>query len=247
MSRGLFITGTGTGVGKTIVAAGLLRWLRAAGRDAVPMKPVQTGCGERDGALTVPDLDFSLAAAGLTPSADELGRMCPFRYAPACSPHLAGRMAERYADVGAIVRAAEGLGTAHELIVAEGAGGVMVPLNEVETMLDLMRALGWPVVVVAGLELGTINHTLLTVRALREAGLHVPGVIFNEALGPGVERSDEYIRADNPPTIVQFSGVESLGVVPWLGAFDPADPAPWARFEAALTGLARLTGAINLP
>ena len=101
MSRGVFITGTDTGVGKTIVTAGLLRQLRGAGVNAASMKPVQTGAEvSSDGKLIAPDLAVHHMAAGFTPPPDEAVLMAPYLYEPACSPHLAGRMAGRYPDIG---------------------------------------------------------------------------------------------------------------------------------------------------
>jgi dethiobiotin synthase len=207
MSKGLFITGTDTQVGKTYVAARLLRWVRTQGVDAVPMKPVQTGAV--GGA--VPDLDASLAAAGLAPDEAERSLMAPFCYEPACSPHLAGAMGAEYPSIPRIVECARGLERLHDCVLAEGAGGVLVPLDESRTMLDLMGELGYPVLLVARAGLGTINHSLLSLRALREAGLRVTGVVFNEAEPP--DEADGFIRADNPRIIAQMSGVEVLGTV----------------------------------
>ena len=104
--RGLFVTGTDTNVGKTVVAAGLLRRARSAGIDAVPMKPVQTGALREGGRLVAPDLECCLRAAGLSASdEEERSRMCPFLFEPACSPHLAGRMVGREVELAAIIDA----------------------------------------------------------------------------------------------------------------------------------------------
>ena len=166
-----------TGVGKTLVTAGVTRLLRNQGVDVVPMKPVQTGAANRDGKLFAPDLEFCLETIGLRPTQDELRQMSPFLYEPACSPHLAGRLSGRYATVASIVDSSKLLLEKHDAIVVEGAGGVMVPLNERETMLDLMKAFAYPVVLVARIGLGSINHCLLSLAALRSAGLHVAGPV----------------------------------------------------------------------
>ncbi|MBU1694143.1 MAG: dethiobiotin synthase [Verrucomicrobia bacterium] len=176
--QGLFITGTDTGVGKTAVLGALLCALRRAGRDAVPMKPVQTGGRRGRKGLTSPDLTLALAAAGLSPDASERRLMCPYLFAPACSPHLAAAQAGRVIRIAAILKAFHRLKTAHEIVLVEGAGGILVPLNRRETMLDLMKALALPVVVAARPGLGTLNHTLLTLRELRRQGLRVLGVIL---------------------------------------------------------------------
>jgi dethiobiotin synthase len=247
--RGLFITGTDTGVGKTIVAAGIVRRLRARGFDAVPMKPVQTGCARRaDGSLDAPDLEFVLRAAGMTATEEEAALMCPYRYEPACSPHLAGRMAGREVKIGDIVKCAEKVRSAEcgmrnqnerRVLVVEGAGGVMVPIDEIETMVDLMRRLGLPVVVVARAGLGTINHTLLTVGALRGAGMTVAGVVFNRTEAGG--EADAFICEDNAATIARLGAVTILGCLPWLPGLTSGSAAgDWELVDRELAGLDRL-------
>ena len=238
MIRGLFITGTDTGVGKTVVAAGVLRRLRAAGLDAVPMKPVQTGAAAGPDGPRAPDLDFCLRAAGLSAGADEYARMCPYLYEPACSPHLAGRLAGRDVRIDHIVTAAEALAADHDAVVVEGAGGVLVPIDERRTLLDLMGELALPVLLVARGGLGTINHTLLSLRAIRSAGLTVAGVVINDA-GPC---EDDFIRRDNARAIEQFGEVEVLGDIPFapeMGADEPA-AAAWERLDGHLGGLGRI-------
>ena len=158
-ARGIFITGTDTGVGKTLVSAALLSVLRSRGVDAVPMKAVQTGAIRRHGRWCSPDLDFCLARVDLRVNHLEYARMAPYCFPKACSPHLAAALARRRIDCGHIKACLRSLQARHALVIAEGAGGVCVPLRGRQTMLDLMAALGLPVVVVARLGLGTINHT----------------------------------------------------------------------------------------
>jgi dethiobiotin synthetase len=201
---GIFITGTDTGVGKTLVAAGLLQALRGAGVDAVPMKPVQTGCVRRRGVWVAPDLALSLKTAGLDPSADEIARMAPYCFHPACSPHLAARLAGRRISLLIIRRAFRQLEGAHDLVVVEGAGGVLVPLDRQLTMVDMMKSLALPIVLVARPGLGTINHTLLSIHALRHAGLTVKAVVLNQSSSGRLGR----IERDNRKVI------ESMGAVP---------------------------------
>jgi len=235
MSRGIFITGTGTDVGKTVVTAAVLRGARTAGIDAVPFKPVQTGAVAGPDGLVAPDVEFVLAAGGWTPPRDEIAALSPFLYRPACSPHLAGRLAGRPVQMDAVLARATELLARHDSLIVEGAGGVMVPLNESQTMLDLMVALAMPVLVVALDGLGTINHTLLTLAALRQAGLDVLGVVFNqpEPLGG----TAEFIRRDNPGTIARFGDTAVLGVLPHVTGLASGDATSWATVEASLTGL----------
>jgi dethiobiotin synthase len=200
--RGIFVTGTDTEIGKTHVSAALLAAARARGLDVVPMKPVQTGddC----------DLEVCLCAAGLDPPPEERALMCPWHAGPACSPHLAARLTGRPIVLDDLVAAANELASRHDALIVEGAGGVFVPLNERQTVLDLMQRLALPVLVVARGSLGTINHSLLTVRVLRDAGLRVLGVVLNDA--EPCEPNE--LRWDNPIAISQYGDVPVLGDLP---------------------------------
>ncbi len=211
-AHGIFITGTDTGVGKTLVSAAVLSVLRARGVDAVPMKPVQTGATRRNRCWRSPDLDFTLAAVGLQPGAREYSRMAPCCFARACSPHLAAALANDGISLRRIQSCLSSLQACHALVVVEGAGGVLAPIRGSRTMLDLMAALALPVVLVARLGLGTINHTLLALQSLRQAPVRVLGVVFN-ATQPG--RSD-YIARDNIETIARLGKVRILGRLPYV-------------------------------
>lgn len=234
MNGGLFITGTGTGVGKTVVAAGLLRSFVAGGIDAVPMKPVQTGAVAVEGGLRAGDLDYSLAAAGLEPEFEEFELMSPYRYEPACSPHLAGRLAGSYPEIARILSSLEKLRARHEFIIVEGAGGVLVPLNESETMLGLMKTIGFGVLLVADAGLGTINHTLLSLAALRGAEIEVAAVVLNN-LSPEAP-DDAEIREDNLRTIARLGEVETFSLK-HLGVIAAPGDADWTAFNDSLHGL----------
>ncbi|MEE8419543.1 MAG: dethiobiotin synthase [Dehalococcoidales bacterium] len=209
MNKGIFVTGTDTGVGKTVVAAGILGYLRKKGVDAVPVKPVQTGGVNGEGGLTAPDLDYTLAASGIKPGRDELNLMSPYIYQPACSPHLAARMAQSYPEISVIKDGINKLLESHQAVVVEGAGGVLAPFNETDLMIDLMAALGFPVVLVSRPGLGTINHTLLSLRALQAAGLSLAGVVFNRT--ETARPDSRYIEDDNPEAIARFGDVQVLG------------------------------------
>jgi len=238
MSRGLFVTGTDTGVGKTVVAAGVLRWLRKKGIDAVPVKPVQTGGVPGSDGLVAPDLDFCLTAASIEPDRDEMKLMAPYVYKPACSPHLAGRMAQVYPELSNICDCIQKLLQDHQVVIVEGAGGIMVPLNETETVLDLMGILEYPIVLVSQLGLGTINHTLLTVQTLKNAGLELIGVVFSH-MEPSHPKS-QFIEDDNPKTIAQFGDVKVLGNIRYLSGLDANDSRVWGCFEEDMPGLSNI-------
>jgi dethiobiotin synthetase len=207
----IFITGTDTDVGKTALTGLLLAALQEAGADVVPMKPVQTGCV--DG--VVPDLAFYERMTGRIYSARA---HAPYQFEPACSPHLAAGLAGERIELPRIEAAFEELKAAHEMVLVEGAGGVLVPLNESQTLLDLMRRLGLPVLVAARPGLGTINHTLLTVEVLRQAGLEVLGVVIVQAgaAGAGV------IEKDNIRAIEMYGKVPVLAVLPYLARLGDA-------------------------
>jgi dethiobiotin synthetase len=168
--RGLFVTGTDTGVGKTVLAAALVAALRADGVDVAAFKPAVTGVDEPDHDRP-PDHELLAAAAGRPP--DEV---TPERFGPAVSPHLAAELAGTALDPAALVAAARGLRA--DVVVAEGVGGLLVPLTLGYTIRDFAVDLGWPVVVAARPGLGTINHSLLTVEAARAAGLDVRAVVL---------------------------------------------------------------------
>ena len=212
IDRGVFITGTDTDVGKTVAAAAMLAALRRAGLDAVPMKPVQTGGVHRDGRWTSPDLDFCLRMCDLLVAEDEYESMAPYIFEPACSPHLAVAKSGRSISFERITDAFDNLSAAHDCVVVEGAGGLIVPIDEQKTMLDLMVRLGLPVILVSRPALGTLNHSLLSLRELRRAGLEVAGVVFCES--EPTTWSD--IENDNWHTIERLGQVRILGRVPFI-------------------------------
>jgi len=229
-TTGLFVTGTDTDVGKTVVAAALTAVLRARNVDAVPMKPVQTGCRRAGRRLVAPDLEFCLAVCGLRATVAEKERMAPYRFAPACSPHLAARRAGRRIGFARVRKRYGELAADHAFVVVEGAGGVMVPVAGKRLMTDMMHTLGVPVVLVARSGLGTINHTLLSVEALRRSGLDVLGIVFNDvpARGPA------HIARDNKRTIARLSGLPVLGHLPRLRCLARGTPRPDRFLEACM-------------
>ncbi len=232
--NGLFITGTDTGVGKTALAALLFAELRHRGMNAAYCKPVQTGCSERDARsptphpassvkhqpFSVPDLDYALSMAAMKVDEETCEKMAPYRFEPACSPHLAAEMAGVEIDIAEIVIAVRTLSAQFEFIIAEGAGGVLVPLNPREAMLDLMQALRFPVLVAARPGLGTINHTLLTLRTLRADGLEIAGVV----LVAGQPGEPGFIEENNATTIERLGKVPVLGTIPYCHALASAHP-----------------------
>ncbi|MEJ7717979.1 MAG: dethiobiotin synthase [Thermoleophilaceae bacterium] len=172
--RGLFVTGTGTGVGKTVVAAAILTGLAARGERCAAFKPVITGLDDPSGEWP-PDHELLAAAAGGRQTPEEV---CPHRFGPAASPHLAAEQAGKALDPDALLAAARGAAAGADALVCEGAGGLLVPLADRFLVRDLAAALALPLVVAARPGLGTINHTLLTLEAARAAGLAVAAVVL---------------------------------------------------------------------
>lgn len=203
LGRAIFITGTGTGVGKTHVTGLLLRALRLRGCNAVTMKPVQTGATREGRGWRVPDLEEHWRLAG-EKMPEDATVFAPYCYAPAVSPHLAGRLAGEPVSLEHLAGRAESLRGTYDAVLIEGAGGLLVPLNEQETTLDFVRLLGIPLLVVAHAGLGTINHTLLTVAAARAAHVEVAGVVLND----WPAEPEQAILADNPTIIERLGNVK---------------------------------------
>ncbi|HTY18285.1 MAG TPA: dethiobiotin synthase [Myxococcota bacterium] len=206
MSRGLFVTGTDTGVGKTLVACALAAALRARGLDVGAMKPVETGVGT-DGPL---DGRALAAAAG---ARDPLETVCPQRFALPAAPSVAAAHEGRAVDLGAIRAALAELSSRHQRLIVEGAGGLLVPLCDGFSMAELARETGLPLLVVARASLGTINHSLLTLEAAASRGLRVAGVVISHGASP-ISASD----AANLGALRSALGPLLLGEVPTLAA-----------------------------
>lgn len=245
--RGLFVTGTGTGVGKSVVAAATCAALAERGERVAAYKPVVTGLDESDGGAddespTVnvavgrcPPDDESLRvpAAGYWPPDHELlgraagGRqpapdVAPYRFGPPVSPHFAAELAGVTIEPARLLEAARTAGASADALVCEGIGGLLVPITPGYLVRDLAVDLGLPLVVAAATGLGTINHTLLTVEAARAAGLNVVGVVMT----PWPERPAS-IQVSNRTTVERLAGVPVSGL-------PPTEPASLAEAGGAL-------------
>jgi len=171
--NGLFVTGTDTGAGKTVVAGSIAAVLASRGERVAAFKPVVTGLDDARDPDWPPDHELLAAAAGVSPEA-----VAPQRFGPAVSPHLAAELAGTTIDFDGLVEAARTLAALNDILIAEGVGGLLVPLGPDHTIRDLVVELGLPLVVAARPGLGTINHTLLTLEAARAAGLEVAAVVL---------------------------------------------------------------------
>jgi dethiobiotin synthetase len=168
--RGVFVTGTDTEVGKSVVAASICAALAARGERVAAFKPVVTGLDKEPGECGR-DHELLASAANAGQTADDVA---PYRFGPPVSPHLAAELAGVTIEPAELVAAAR----AHELIVCEGVGGLLVPITTGYLVRDLAIDLGLPVVIAARTRLGTINHTLLTIEAARAGGLRVAAVVM---------------------------------------------------------------------
>jgi dethiobiotin synthetase len=216
VTRGLFISGTDTGVGKTVVACAIARGLVGRGLDVGVLKPAETGVGA-EGPL---DARALREAAG----ADEpLERGCPQQFALPAAPTVAAAAEGREVDLDAMDAACHALGARHEILLVEGAGGLLVPVTAKLCMADLAARWGLPVVVAARAALGTINHTLLTLEALERRGLELAGVVLSHSGGPlsGADAANlEALRAALGARLVGEIPPLAGGVEPDANALD---------------------------
>jgi len=195
----LFVAGTGTDVGKTYVTAALLRALVGAGRAVNALKPVVSGFDEAAPAGSDPAVLLQALGRPVTP--EMLDRISPWRYAAPLAPNQAAALEGRSVDAEAVIAfCRSGIDAeANTLTFVESAGGIMSPLDDRLTMLDLARALDAPVLLVAGAYLGTISHTLTAVQVIRAAGLDLRAVIVNEdGPGPGLKQAANEIASRLP-------------------------------------------------
>ena len=209
--RGIFVTGTDTGVGKTIVAATLARLLRMNGVSVGVMKPVTSGCGEVSGQLVSDDALLLCQAAGISCSDD----VAPYRLREALAPADAAKLDGVRIDFSVIKASYDRLSSLYQYVIVEGAGGLMVPLSGGLLVADLVRELELPLLVVARPGLGTINHTVLTCFTAQQMGLHVAGVIVN-----GMPEYPGLAEQGAPHQIGSLCGAPVLGIWPQRNEID---------------------------
>ena len=224
MGQGFFVTGTDTGVGKTLIACALLRAFAAEGRSVVGMKPVAAGSEAGRWA----DVEALTGASSVRAPARLVN---PYAFEPAIAPHIAAEIAGARIEIEAIARAYDGLSRLAEVVVVEGVGGFLVPLNARNTGADLAERLALPVVLVVGMRLGCLNHALLTRAQIEARGLRCAGWVGNCVL-PEMPYLEANIRA-----LKERLECPPLGVVPFQPDPDPAA----AAIRLALDPLRALT------
>ena len=208
--QGYFITGTDTGVGNTVVTALLTALCRRAGVGVGVMKPVETGVDPLCDSSAASDARFLMEVAQ---SGDSLDEVAPYRFKIPASPYFAARAEGREVDPSRLIAAFRNLSERHEVLLVEGAGGLLAPISPGYQVLHLAEDFGLPLIVAARRNLGTLNHTLLTLQAAEAKGLTVAGVVFNP-LEP--DPASEVERA-NSDILREFSRVPLLGELPFLG------------------------------
>lgn len=222
MNAGCYVTGTDTGVGKTLVSAALLAALNANGMHAVGMKPIASGCDSTTHGLRNADAQLLIAASAGTP---EYALVNPYAFAEPIAPHIAASDAGVTIAIETIASAFSTLARTAQCVVVEGVGGWMAPLGPSLMQRDLVQRLQLPVILVVGLRLGCLNHALLSARAIREDGCELAGWIGSR-VDPAMLRPD-----DNLATLRERLGAPCLGVLPF--APDAAPEVLAAHLEAA--------------
>ena len=211
MAHGIFITGTGTEIGKTVIAGGLAAALKHAGTNVGVMKPIASG--------DTADAQFLKHAAHVN---DELAAINPIYLRHPLAPSVAARIENREIDLSCIETAFAALQQKYDFVVVEGVGGIAVPLRDDFLVVHLIHQLRLPVLIVAAAGLGTLNHTLLTVAFAQRFGLQIAGIVLNrhtpEAAG--------LAEATNPVEIEKLTDIPVIGVVPYEKRLDTAQPDP---------------------
>jgi dethiobiotin synthetase len=204
---GLLVTGTDTGIGKTVIAGAIAAWFRARPSRVGVFKPVASGCVKRREGLVSEDAEFLAHCADARQPLDVIA---PQRFAEPLAPTVATQRLGVKLDWETIARSLNAVTREIDVVIVEGVGGIMVPMDERHTMLDVAKWLGLPAIVVARPALGTINHTLLTVSALRDAGVKVAGVVINRYPAENPSVAEE----TNPRVIEKWAKVPVLAIVP---------------------------------
>lgn len=214
MVKGIFITGTDTGIGKTVVAGGLALSLKKRGIDIGVMKPFETGVSKKNGQWEIQDGEFLKKTAGLK---DNDSLITPYCFKNPLAPYVAAKLENIKIDLNKVYDAFVELVSRYQLVLVEGAGGLLVPVKKDFLFANLAKDLNIPVIIVARPGLGTINHTLLTIKVAQSYGLEIIGIIFNN-----FDDSDYGIaEKTNPELVKEFSGIPVLGAMPFLTDLTP--------------------------
>ena len=208
MGKGIFITGTDTGVGKTFFACGLAALLKESGYKVGVMKPAETGCDQGEGSLVPQDAVALKEASACTVP---LEKICPYQLRDPLAPSVAAEREGVRIDIDRLIDLYIEISAVHDITIVEGAGGLMVPLLPSYTYVDFACALKLPLIVVAANRLGVINHLLLTLEHASCKGLRVMGYVLNQ-----VESQPSLAAATNREALVSLTGVPCMGELPYI-------------------------------
>ena len=208
-----FITGTDTGVGKSIISGLLARYLLNQGNTVITQKWIETGAKTR-----FSDIDTHLKFMGMDRAEIKgiLDLVLPYSLNLACSPHLAAEAEDVLIDKERIKKAYRSLLDKFDVLIAEGSGGALVPINRSNLIIDILKELSMPVIIVVANKLGAINHTLLTIEALQVRDIKIEGVIFNDQ----PDYNNKQVCADNLKIVNDITGMKILGRLPWSDNVD---------------------------
>jgi dethiobiotin synthetase len=203
------ITGTDTNIGKTLVGCGIASALTEMGKKIGVLKPVETGCEVLDGNLYPSD---AMLLATYANSSDSLDQICPFRYELPLAPHAAAKLEKNHIDPATVKAHFDNHNHGYDLVIVEGAGGLLVPITATYTFADLAMDLSIPILVVVGSRLGALNHALLTFHYLRARSIPILGYVLNHP----TPTSNLSIQT-NPQSLSELTNVPCLGILPFLG------------------------------
>ena len=208
MGKGIFITGTDTGVGKTVFACGLAALLKESGYKVGVMKPAETGCGQDDGKLVPQDAVALQEASGCTAP---LVKICPYQFREPLAPSVAADREGTRIDIDRLMNIYNEINAAYDITIVEGAGGLLVPLLPSYTYADFAKVLKLPLIIVAANKLGMINHLLLTLEHASCKGLSVLGYVLNQ-----IESQPSLAAETNREALVSLTGVPCIGELPYI-------------------------------
>ena len=207
MKRAIFITGTDTGIGKTLISGLFAKYILEKGESVITQKWIQTGSSDMP-------LDIKTHLKIMGKNKDyikgHLNDVCPYVFKFSASPHLASKIEGRLISEEKIIKSFKRLSSEFDWVIVEGTGGVLVPFSSKSLIIDLAVKLDLEVLLVAGNKLGSINHTLLSIEALKKRKLNILGIVFNNMPG-----GNKVILEDNCKIIKELSGEKVFGVLPW--------------------------------
>ena len=207
--QGYFITGTDTSVGKTVVTASLANLFKNRGENVGVMKPIETGVDPECSSSANSDAKFLIEVTGVQ---DALEDVCPYRLKAPASPYQAARIEGKELDPEKLLERFRALQSKHSMMLVEGIGGLLVPITQRYNVTDLALQMNLPLIIVSRIQIGTLNHTLLTINAARQHGLKVAGVILN----PVHEGELDTIEEEQGSLIEEFSDTPILGTCPYI-------------------------------